>query len=181
MGKIGAHAVVVGASIGGLLAARVLADAYDKVTVTDRDRLPGNSQNRRGVPQGRHIHVLLPSGAGILEELFPGLLADPVNGGTPVVSDFSQTRASFGGHQMCDQAAPVPGVFVQPSRPYLEWQVRSRGPGAAQRGDHRRMRGHRPGCLRRAGPCHRRSPPAPPLAAAVTPAVPAARRRCGLT
>jgi hypothetical protein len=110
MGKIGAHAVVVGASIGGLLAARVLADAYDKVTVTDRDRLPGNGQNRRGVPQGRHIHVLLPSGAGILEELFPGLLADLVDGGTPVVSDFSRARASFGGHLMCDQAAPVPGV-----------------------------------------------------------------------
>ncbi len=102
------------------------ADAYEKVTVTDRDRLPGNSQNRRGVPQGRHIHVLLPSGAAILEELFPGLLADLVSGGTPVVSDFSQTRASFGGHRMCDQAVPVPGVFVQPSRPYLEWQVRSR-------------------------------------------------------
>ncbi len=81
MRKIGAHAVVVGASIGGLLAARVLADAYEKVTVTDRDRLPGNSQNRRGVPQGRHIHVLLPSGAAILDELFPGLLADLVSSG----------------------------------------------------------------------------------------------------
>jgi 2-polyprenyl-6-methoxyphenol hydroxylase-like FAD-dependent oxidoreductase len=126
MGKIGAHAVVVGASIGGLLAARVLADAYEKVTVTDRDKLPGNSQNRRGVPQGRHIHALLPSGAAILEELFPGLLADLVNDGTPVVSDFSQTRASFGGHRMCDQAVPVPGTFVQPSRQYLEWQVRTR-------------------------------------------------------
>jgi 2-polyprenyl-6-methoxyphenol hydroxylase-like FAD-dependent oxidoreductase len=126
MGKIGAHAVVVGASMGGLLAARVLADAYEKVMVTDRDSLPPDSQNRRGVPQGRHIHVLLPSGAAILEELFPGLLADLVTGGTPVVSDFSQTRASFGGHLMCDQAVPVPGTFVQPSRPYLEWQVRTR-------------------------------------------------------
>jgi 2-polyprenyl-6-methoxyphenol hydroxylase-like FAD-dependent oxidoreductase len=126
MRKIGAHAMVVGASMGGLLAARVLADAYEKVTVTDRDSLPPDSQNRRGVPQGQHIHVLLPSGAAVLEELFPGLLADLVSGGTPVVSDFSQTRASFGGHLMCDQAVPVPGTFVQPSRPYLEWQVRSR-------------------------------------------------------
>jgi 2-polyprenyl-6-methoxyphenol hydroxylase-like FAD-dependent oxidoreductase len=126
MGKIGVHAVVAGASIGGLLAARVLADAYEKVTVIDRDTLPPDSENRRGVPQGQHIHVLLPSGAGILEELFPGLLADLVRGGAPVVSDFSQARASFGGHLLCDQAAPVPGVFVQPTRPYLEWHVRSR-------------------------------------------------------
>jgi 2-polyprenyl-6-methoxyphenol hydroxylase-like FAD-dependent oxidoreductase len=126
MGRIGTHAVVIGASIGGLLATRVLADVYEKVTVTDRDSPPPDSQNRRGVPQGRHIHVLLPSGAAVLEELFPGLLADLVSGGTPVVSDFSQTRASFGGHLMSDQPVPVPGTFVQPSRPYLEWQVRSR-------------------------------------------------------
>jgi 2-polyprenyl-6-methoxyphenol hydroxylase-like FAD-dependent oxidoreductase len=126
MRKIGKDAVVVGASIGGLLAARVLADAYEKVTVIDRDSLPPDGRNRRGVPQGQHIHVLLPSGAAILEDLFPGLTADLVSGGTPVVSDFSQTRASFGGHWMCDHAVPVPGTFLQPSRPYLEWQVRSR-------------------------------------------------------
>jgi len=126
MRKIGAHAVVVGASMGGLLAARVLADAYQKVTVTDRDSLLPEGQSRRGVPQGRHYHALLPSGAGILEQLFPGLIADLVSGGTPVVSDFSQARVSFGGHPMCDQAAPMPGGLVQASRPYLEWQVRTR-------------------------------------------------------
>ena len=126
MGKIGSRAVVIGASIGGLLAARVLADAYEKVTVTDRDSLPVDGRNRRGVPQGQHIHVLLPSGAAILEDLFPGLLATLINDGTPVVSDFSQMQASFGGHQMCDQAVPVPGTFVQPTRPYLEWRLRAR-------------------------------------------------------
>jgi 2-polyprenyl-6-methoxyphenol hydroxylase-like FAD-dependent oxidoreductase len=102
MRKIGKDVVVIGASIGGLLAARVLADAYENVTVTDRDSLPPDGRNRRGVPQGQHIHVLLPSGAAILEDLFPGLTADLVNGGTPVVTDFSQMRASFGGHRMCD-------------------------------------------------------------------------------
>jgi 2-polyprenyl-6-methoxyphenol hydroxylase-like FAD-dependent oxidoreductase len=126
MRKIGARAVVVGASMGGLLAARVLADAYQKVTVIDRDSLPPESQSRRGVPQGRHYHALLPSGADILEQLFPRLIADLVSGGTPVVSDFSQARVSFGGHPMCDRPAPMPGGLVQASRPYLEWQVRTR-------------------------------------------------------
>jgi 2-polyprenyl-6-methoxyphenol hydroxylase-like FAD-dependent oxidoreductase len=126
MGKTGNHAVVLGASIGGLLAARVLADAYETVTVIDRDSLPTGARSRRGVPQGRHIHVLLPSGAGIMNELFPGLISDLVAEGTPVMSDFSQAWASFGGHLMCAEAAPVPGVFVQPSRPYLEAHVRAR-------------------------------------------------------
>jgi 2-polyprenyl-6-methoxyphenol hydroxylase-like FAD-dependent oxidoreductase len=124
--RIGEHAVVLGGSIGGLLAARVLADAYNQVTIVDRDSLPPIGQQRRGVPQGRHIHGLLPSGAGILEELFPGLLAELATGGTPVLSDFSQTHASFGGHLLCNAAAPVPGAILQPSRPYLEGHVRAR-------------------------------------------------------
>jgi flavin-dependent dehydrogenase len=55
----GGHAVVLGASIGGLLAARVLADYYDRVTVVERDVLPDDPVNRRGVPQGRLIHACL--------------------------------------------------------------------------------------------------------------------------
>ena len=35
--QIGDRAVVLGASMAGLLAARVLADAYGQVTVIDRD------------------------------------------------------------------------------------------------------------------------------------------------
>jgi 2-polyprenyl-6-methoxyphenol hydroxylase-like FAD-dependent oxidoreductase len=126
---MGKTAVVIGASIGGLLAARVLAGAFESVTVIDRDTLPVAARSRRGVPQGRHIHVLLPSGAAVMDELFPGLINDLVAGGTPVMSDFSQAWASFGGHLMCAEAAPVPGVFVQPSRPYLEAHVRARVQG----------------------------------------------------
>ena len=57
--RAGEHAIVIGASMAGLLAARVLSDSYDRVTVLDRDRLPeGVSENRRAVPQGRHAHGL---------------------------------------------------------------------------------------------------------------------------
>jgi hypothetical protein len=48
--------------------------AYGKVTVTDRDSLPPAGPNRRDVPQQQHVHALLPSRAGILEDLFPGCL-----------------------------------------------------------------------------------------------------------
>lgn len=67
------HAVVVGASMAGLLAGRVLADHCDRVTIVEKDRLPDTPQPRKGVPQTRHIHVLLVRGRGILEQLFPGL------------------------------------------------------------------------------------------------------------
>ena len=72
--------------MGGLLAARVLADAYQRVTVVDRDLLPECAADRQGVPQGRHAHALLARGAQILEELFPGLLADLAAAGVPVLA-----------------------------------------------------------------------------------------------
>jgi phytoene dehydrogenase-like protein len=67
------RAVVLGGSVAGLLAARVLADRYAGVTVVERDRLPSGAQHRRGLPHGRHVHGMLPRGRQILEELMPGL------------------------------------------------------------------------------------------------------------
>ena len=74
MPKIGEHAVVLGASMGGLLAARVLADFYETATVVERDVLADDAVNRRGVPQGRHVHALLGRGSQVLAELFPGFV-----------------------------------------------------------------------------------------------------------
>src|SRR5947209_18026327 len=60
-GFSGQHAVVIGASMAGLLASRVLSEHFKQVTVIERDRLPQEVQPRKGVPQGRHVHVLLRS------------------------------------------------------------------------------------------------------------------------
>lgn len=68
------HAVVIGASMAGLCAARVLADSFDKVTVLDRDELPEGTDLRAGVPQARHVHALITRGANELERLYPGFL-----------------------------------------------------------------------------------------------------------
>jgi 2-polyprenyl-6-methoxyphenol hydroxylase-like FAD-dependent oxidoreductase len=66
------HAVVIGASIAGLCAGRVLARSFDKVTLLERDELPEGPELRAGVPQGRHVHALITRGARELERLFPG-------------------------------------------------------------------------------------------------------------
>ena len=84
------HAIVLGASMAGLLSARVLADEFERVTVVERDPLPAAADNRRGVPQGRHIHALLAGGANIVDELFPGLLNDLVEAGAPRLDDYTK-------------------------------------------------------------------------------------------
>src|SRR5580700_7408805 len=69
---LGRCAVVVGAGLGGLSVARVLADYFDEVIILDRDELPDDAAPRPGVPQGKHPHVLLGGGFKALENLFPG-------------------------------------------------------------------------------------------------------------
>src|SRR6058998_2066985 len=66
------RAVVIGGSIAGLCAARVLADYFERVTVLDRDSYPAGPLDRAGVPQSRHVHALLARGRRDLERLFPG-------------------------------------------------------------------------------------------------------------
>src|SRR5437588_6993875 len=83
--RVGSHALVVGGSMAGLLAARVLADSFDQVTILERDRYPEGPAPRKGVPQARHPHVLLTRGRLILEQLFPGLGEELLAAGAPLV------------------------------------------------------------------------------------------------
>jgi 2-polyprenyl-6-methoxyphenol hydroxylase-like FAD-dependent oxidoreductase len=128
---VGDHAVVLGASMGGLLTARVLADFYRTVTVVERDVLPDTPTNRQGVPQGRHGHILLRRGSQILEVLFAGILDELVASGAPVWNDgdTSKVDLSFRGHHLvragCFEDLPSTTLY-SPSRPLLEFHVRQR-------------------------------------------------------
>ncbi|MGH3737489.1 MAG: FAD-dependent oxidoreductase [Micromonosporaceae bacterium] len=127
MATIGGHAVVLGAGMGGLLAARVLADAYRRVTVVERDRLPAAPEQRRGVPQGAHGHTLLPGGTAVLGALFEGLGEELEAAGVPVVDTGCDLHFNLGGHVLYQQDAPErPLITHVPSRPLLEWRVRQR-------------------------------------------------------
>lgn len=79
------HAIVIGGSIAGLLAGRVLADYFDQVTIVERDRFPEKPEPRTGVPQSHQLHVLLYQGQRILEQLFPGLTDELASKGAEAV------------------------------------------------------------------------------------------------
>jgi 2-polyprenyl-6-methoxyphenol hydroxylase-like FAD-dependent oxidoreductase len=124
MARIGEHAVVLGASMAGLLSARVLADHFDRVTLVDRDAMPEIGINRRGVPQGRHLHGLHPRGREILEELFPGITARLVAAGAPTGDVLGNLRWQLAGHRFRQRQIGLVGLFG--TRPFLEGHVRAR-------------------------------------------------------
>ncbi|WP_412540244.1 FAD-dependent monooxygenase [Longispora sp. K20-0274] len=117
-------AVVLGGSMAGLLTARVLSEFYGRVTVVERDELPTGSAQRRGVPQGRHLHALLARGGEVLDELLPGLTADIIAAGAPSGDLLGGVRWLLSGHRVRQADIGQPVLF--PSRPLLEGQVRSR-------------------------------------------------------
>jgi 2-polyprenyl-6-methoxyphenol hydroxylase-like FAD-dependent oxidoreductase len=81
----GRHAVVLGGSMAGLLAARILTDHFDRVTLIERDAYPKTTEARKGTPQANHVHALLLRGRQVLEELFPGLQDEMIAAGAPLV------------------------------------------------------------------------------------------------
>jgi 2-polyprenyl-6-methoxyphenol hydroxylase-like FAD-dependent oxidoreductase len=117
------HAVVIGASVAGLLTARVLADHFTKVTVLDRDTLPVRPGARKGVPQGRHAHALLSAGQKTLAELFPGL-ADELRADGAAQINFNEGRwYQAGGYRA---RVNMDRTAISASRPLLEHHVRGR-------------------------------------------------------
>jgi 2-polyprenyl-6-methoxyphenol hydroxylase-like FAD-dependent oxidoreductase len=119
------RAVVLGAGLGGLVAARVLADRFDEVTVVERDVVPGGGRGRRGVPQGRHLHGLQSGGLRRIEGLFPGLRAELEEDGGREVRDLSRLWLRFGGRLLSQEERAIAPVLPM-TRPYLEWRVRER-------------------------------------------------------
>ena len=92
MNDLGERAVVCGAGMAGLLAARILAEFYKTVTIVERDRLPTDAAQRQGVPQGQHFHALSIGGSQLLERLFPGMLDELVAAGATVCDDGNLSR-----------------------------------------------------------------------------------------
>ncbi len=120
----GQHAVVIGASMAGLLASRVLSEHFEQVTVIERDQLPQEVQARKGVPQGRHVHILLHRGASVMKELFPDLFPALIqDGSVPIdtVADFHWYN--FGAWKARFKSGIT---FYCQSRPLLEGLVRER-------------------------------------------------------
>lgn len=118
------QAIVLGGSMAGLLAARVLSDHFDTVTLLERDPLPETAGHRRGVPQGRHTHALLASGIRVLERLFPGFGDSLAEAGGVRLNGSTDLLWYFEGGELASCDSDLDGISA--SRPMIEAEVRRR-------------------------------------------------------
>lgn len=112
----------MGAGMAGLLAARTLADHVAEVVVVERDELAPGSRPRRGVPQGRHAHLLLGRGREVIEGLLPGFTGEVVRRGGVLADVPGDGRILLGGGLLLRYRSGFDVVFA--SRPLLEQVVR---------------------------------------------------------
>lgn len=104
----GDHAVIVGGSMAGLMAARVLADGFRTVTVIERDPLPNESVARRGTPQAEHIHLMHEGGRQTLEDFFPGYSADLTRNGAVLIDMASDLQMYAGDGLLANGSKRIP-------------------------------------------------------------------------
>lgn len=123
MTRRGSHAIVLGASMAGLVHAVPLSRRFDRVTLVDRDLLPTEPRQRRGVPQGEHVHLFVPGGLTRLEQLLPGVMDDLVAHGADLIAA-PEWRFHMGGGRVAvtDPDLRITGA----TRPLLEGAVRER-------------------------------------------------------
>jgi len=119
------QAVVVGAGMAGLAAARVLADYFEHVTVLERDTLPTETSHRSGIPQSKHVHALLGGGQRALSDLFPGVEDDLARAGAVPFRVGLDVRLETPRHDPFPRR-DLGWIAYSMSRPLIELVVRRR-------------------------------------------------------
>jgi 2-polyprenyl-6-methoxyphenol hydroxylase-like FAD-dependent oxidoreductase len=115
--------VIIGASLAGLFAAAAAAAAGARTMIIERDVLPDRPMPRKGVPQGRQLHVLLHRGLLAAEELVPGIRTDLLGRGAVPID--AGTMAWLGEYGWMPTWIPA-YEMVSATRPLLEHLVRQR-------------------------------------------------------
>ena len=117
-------AVVIGGSIAGITAAKVLSTSFEKVIVLEQDGQHDRREGRPGAAQGWHLHHLLTAGQQELERIFPGIIDDMVREGAFKVDMAEQYHLRLAGSwkKRCKSDIQI----VCAGRPLLEWCIRRR-------------------------------------------------------
>lgn len=118
------HAVVIGGGVAGLIAALVLAKHAARVTIVERDRYPEQPVARKGVPQGKHTHILLGGGLASIVRLLPGIDEDVLAAGAVRIAHPTDYLDHTAGRWK--SRGPAGGTSLSLTQPQLEHGLRGR-------------------------------------------------------
>ncbi|MFB3040713.1 MAG: FAD-dependent oxidoreductase [Candidatus Poribacteria bacterium] len=116
------RAVVLGASVAGLFAGRMLANFFDEVVLFDKEEFGEGVGARKAVPQGRHVHVILTPTYIALQRFLPGLVDELVANGASVLDAGRDSRVLIYGKTLTNGATQQP--IIGSTRPFFEYHLR---------------------------------------------------------
>jgi 2-polyprenyl-6-methoxyphenol hydroxylase-like FAD-dependent oxidoreductase len=122
LSTLGKRAIVAGGGMAGLLATRILVDAFEEVTLLEQDPLPTEPTARKGIPQSNHAHAMLEAGRATLEDLFPGYGEAVRSAGGLTIDMATKFDYYYRGAFLADGEDPLP--MLCGSRPLLEQVTR---------------------------------------------------------
>jgi 2-polyprenyl-6-methoxyphenol hydroxylase-like FAD-dependent oxidoreductase len=125
------HAVIIGGGIAGLLTGHAVARHFERVTILERFSHIADSNSRapptrRGVPQGRCIHLLMASGAAAFDELVPGWQTELLAHGSQPFDACADAATRFPGGQLPRTPSGITAYSC--SRALFESAIRCRLP-----------------------------------------------------
>ncbi len=116
------RAVVIGASVAGLFAGRVLADYFDEVILVDKEGLDGGATPRKAVPQGNHIHGILTPTYHVLQRYLPDLIDELIDNGAHVFDGGRDWRFHVYGNVLTQ--GETGQTLIGSTRPFFEHHLR---------------------------------------------------------
>ena len=120
--KNGSRAIVVGASISGLLTGSVLKKYFDEVILIDKEELNAGPNPRKAVPQGNHTHAILTPTIKMLKKYLPEVMENLRAAGAQLADAGENWRFHVHGNYLSNGKAGQ--ALIGSTRPFFEHHVR---------------------------------------------------------
>ncbi|MEV8037848.1 pyridine nucleotide-disulfide oxidoreductase [Streptomyces sp. NPDC086182] len=118
-------AVIVGGGMAGMLAAQAVSGFVDEAVIIEPDDLPDTPAPRTGLPQARHIHILMAGGADAANLLIPGIVDDWTDAGAHRHT-LTTDMVALSPEGWYRRWKPSHHFLMTASRDLLDWVVRNR-------------------------------------------------------
>lgn len=117
-------AIVIGGSMAGKLAAKVLSDFFQEVVILEADQKYTEATPRKRTPQAFHPHIVLKKGQECMEALFPGFTKYLIANGSLATNFTRDLKWHHFGFWKQSMEGDI--ELAQQSRTLIEWHLQKK-------------------------------------------------------